>query len=152
MSELGNLDANGVGRYDDPHNTVGLSFAQLLNLALKSVSDALTTLKNLIKAGDSGWITVSAFSNSWGHGSVDVAYRKLNGVVYLRGVISGGSSGAAFTLPAGYRPGESSTWDVRATGDTSSVPRRVIIGTNGVLQAISGTTPSLAAITFIADN
>lgn len=40
MTDLGNLDANFIGRFDDPHNTIGLSFAALLNLALESVSDA----------------------------------------------------------------------------------------------------------------
>jgi hypothetical protein len=39
---LGNLDANGIGRYDNPHNTIGLSFAGLLNQGLNSVSGALT--------------------------------------------------------------------------------------------------------------
>jgi hypothetical protein len=38
---LGNLDANGIGRYDNPHNTVGLSFAGLLNQGLAAVSAGL---------------------------------------------------------------------------------------------------------------
>jgi hypothetical protein len=34
-----------------------------------------------------------------------VAYRKLNGVVFLRGNVSGGTGEtAAFTLPTGFRP------------------------------------------------
>jgi len=53
--------------------------------------------------GDSGWITVSSFTNSYT--GTNVAYRKINNVVYLRGNVSAGSAGySAFNLPEGYRP------------------------------------------------
>jgi hypothetical protein len=53
--------------------------------------------------GDTGWIAVTSFAN--GYSGNSVAYRKMNGVVYLRGNISGGTADtAAFTLPTGYRP------------------------------------------------
>jgi hypothetical protein len=39
---LQNLDTNGIGRYDNPHNTVGLSFSQLLNQGLESVSAGIS--------------------------------------------------------------------------------------------------------------
>lgn len=44
---LTNLDANGIGRYDNPHNTVGLSFAGLLNAGLTSVSNGVRNLLNV---------------------------------------------------------------------------------------------------------
>jgi hypothetical protein len=53
--------------------------------------------------GDSGWISVTSFNNSFS--GTGVAYRKINNIVYLRGRVSGGTAGAgAFVLPDGYRP------------------------------------------------
>lgn len=67
-----------------------------------SLTDSgLVTASNL---GDTGWTTVSSFSNGFTAPST-VAYRRINGVVYLRGNLSGGTANtSAFTLPAGYRP------------------------------------------------
>jgi hypothetical protein len=54
---------------------------------------------------DSGWIEVSSLSNSFVSGGITPSYRKLNGVVYLRGNLNNGTGAAtAFTLPSGYRP------------------------------------------------
>ncbi len=53
--------------------------------------------------GDTGWISVTSFNS--GFSGVSVAYRRINGVVYLRGRVSGGTAGSgAFVLPAGFRP------------------------------------------------
>jgi hypothetical protein len=52
---------------------------------------------------DSGWVSVTSFDNSFVGNNV--AYRKLNGVVFLRGNVSAGTGETvAFTLPVGYRP------------------------------------------------
>lgn len=70
---------------------------------LGSVSDGnkIATMSSI--PTDSGWITVSSFTNSFS--GTSVAYRKINNVVYLRGHISGGTpASAAFTLPTGFRP------------------------------------------------
>ena len=54
--------------------------------------------------GDTGWISISSFQNSYSGGG-SPAYRKINNVVYLRGRVSGGTSNTtAFNLPANYRP------------------------------------------------
>ena len=54
--------------------------------------------------GDTGWISISSFQNSYSGGG-SPAYRKINNVVYLRGRVSGGTSNAtAFNLPENYRP------------------------------------------------
>jgi hypothetical protein len=68
-----------------------------------SVTDAgVVTSANL---GDTGWTTVDSFSNGFGSGGNTPGYRRLNGVVYLRGNISGGTANqTAFTLPTGHRP------------------------------------------------
>lgn len=54
---------------------------------------------------DSGWVGVTNLSNSYVAGSVTPGYRKLNGVVYMRGNFHEGTAGeAAFVLPEGFRP------------------------------------------------
>jgi hypothetical protein len=58
-------------------------------------------------AQDSGWVTVSVFSNSWAYYSANngVAYRRIGNIVKLTGVVQSGASNAtAFTLPTGFRP------------------------------------------------
>jgi len=71
-------------------------------------------------------IAVSAFANSWGNfggGFADAAYqRHPDGLVVLRGFITGGTIGAAaFTLPGGYRIANglgSRSFAVTGGGDT----------------------------------
>jgi hypothetical protein len=66
------------------------------NLSISGTYNGLTL-------GDTGWISVTSFNNSFSGASV--AYRKINNVVHLRGRISGGTAGqGAFVLPVGYRP------------------------------------------------
>jgi len=53
--------------------------------------------------GDTGWISVTSFNS--GFSGQDVAYRRINQVVYLRGRLNGGTGGSgAFVLPSGFRP------------------------------------------------
>ena len=54
--------------------------------------------------GDTGWQSVSSFSNGF-TAPTAVAYRKINNVVYMRGNLNNGTGNAtAFTLPVEYRP------------------------------------------------
>ena len=56
---------------------------------------------------DTGWINVSTFGSSWASfgPSWTPRFRKLNGVVYLNGLLSGTISNITlFTLPEGFRP------------------------------------------------
>lgn len=59
---------------------------------------------------DTGWTTVSSLGAGWSNqnpaGYTSLAYRKLNGIVYLRGLITtaGSRNTLIFTLPAGFRP------------------------------------------------
>lgn len=66
-----------------------------------SLTDSgVVTSSNL---GDTGWISVTSFTN--GFSGTSVAYRRLNNVVYLRGRVTGGTANqGAFVLPDGYRP------------------------------------------------
>jgi hypothetical protein len=79
-----------------------------------SIADSgIVTSSNL---GDSGWITVSSFSNGFTAPST-VAYRRLNNVVYLRGNLTGGTANTtAFTLPEGYRPVAGAVFAVQQYG------------------------------------
>jgi len=80
--------------------------------------------------GDTGWITITSFANNFS-GS-NVAYRRINNVVYLRGRISGGtaSTGAIF-LPEGFRPSVEGVHVVQKYGTADM--SYVTIGTDGVV-------------------
>ena len=81
--------------------------------------------------GDTGWTAVSTFANSFS-AVAEVAYRRINNVVYLRGNVTGGTAGTgAFTLPAGYRPSLSTVIPVQQFG-TANVSY-VTVGTDGVV-------------------
>jgi hypothetical protein len=65
---------------------------------------------------DSGWITTT-LSNSFVSGGTTPGYRLLNGVVYLRGNLDGGTGAStAFTLPSGYRPAQGTVISVQKFG------------------------------------
>ena len=75
----------------------------------------------IVDSGDSGWINVTVFTNSWlSYGAgYEPGYRKINGIVYLRGILKSGVIGSeAFTLPAGFRPG--ATWYNATQGNNGS--------------------------------
>lgn len=100
---------------------------------LQDVFDALST-----GAGQQAqyvpWIDVSVFTNGWtslGGAYAPVGYYKdAAGIVRLRGAIQTGTlTAAAFTLPAGYRPGFQHE---QATGG-SAADNKVSISTAGVL-------------------
>lgn len=55
--------------------------------------------------GDTGWNTPS-LSNSWvvfGTPFDSPQYRRLNGIVYVKGMAKSGTLSTVFTLPAGYQ-------------------------------------------------
>jgi Siphovirus ReqiPepy6 Gp37-like protein len=98
-------------------------------------------IANLEKNGASAstaWIAVTSFSNSW-TATTPVFYRKLNGVIYLRGALTGGTTGTAFTLPAGFTPVGGGSFVV-ANG-SSTTP--ITITSAGAVQLVAATTPTL---------
>lgn len=137
---------DGVYQYGESDPT-GPLFSDFLNLAGASIRTRL----NSGKVGDTGWINL-ALLNSWvTSGGLTPGYRKLNGVVYLRGRISGGS-GTPFTLPAGYRPGQDTRVNL-ADGSTGIANSACVITTAGAATVTSSTAPNLGGFTpFIADN
>jgi hypothetical protein len=78
---------------------------------------------------DSGWISAGTLSNGFTAGGLAPAYRKLNGVVYLRGNVTGGTAGTtAFTLPAGYIPTQTQAFAVQQYGSTGDAYLTVTSG------------------------
>lgn len=134
----------------------------------------ITTLES--KVTDSGWIAPT-MTNSWvnyGGNYTTLAYRKINGVVHLRGLIKDGTINAAIcTLPAGYRPSgqtvfmqtgsqinETTGAASAGTAHTHSVPinngpYRVDVQSTGVVSVASTTAAntwvSMSGICFPAD-
>ena len=98
----------------------------------------LNNLERNSALASTAWIQVGTFQNSWS-ASTTVYYRKLNGVVYLRGIIAGGSTGTAFILPSGFRPITNSAFSV-VSGATQTT---VTVSAAGLVAATSGTTPIL---------
>lgn len=123
---------------------------------------------SVVAGGDTGWLT-PAFAATWsnlGGAWPPLGYRKLNGVVYLRGMVKttadlpAGNLGAhanrvIFTLPVGYRPANS--MHVPATNSTNNFAR-INVESDGqvALNWSVGDQPangwwSLDGMSFIAD-
>lgn len=93
---------------------------------------------------DSGWIT-PVLQNSWSqyNGWEPVSYRKINGIVYLRGLLAVGSrtNGAViFNLPVGFRPSSNSHTPV--LGSDGVANQRVNIMADGNVQVNTISTGS----------
>ena len=112
---------------------------------------------------DTDWITVSSFSNSFTSAAApeNVAYRKLGKVVRLGGGLlrasgTGSSLLAAFTLPAGFRPGKTVT--IMTIPDSLAAFAAIRVTPAGVVavwyNAAISTSPGIAlgGVSFIADN
>lgn len=75
--------------------------------AISDVTGLQTALDGKQTNSDSGWIS-AAYGSPWadyGGGFGGFQYRRLNGVLYIRGTIKGGTAGTTITtLPTGFRP------------------------------------------------
>lgn len=96
--------------------------------------------------GDTGWAAAS-LQNLWvnfGGGLADAAYRRIGGIVYLRGTIKDGSltnGTLLFTLPAGFRP--ASTLRFMLLSNTANAVAH--LSSAGAL-TFSGAAPSNASV------
>jgi hypothetical protein len=98
---------------------------------------------------DSGWITISSFSNSWAAGSIAPAYRKVGNRVQMRGRVSLGTANAtAFALPSGYRP--LTNQSLCAISSTGSI-NQVSIDTSGNVGPLLSVITSLDGLSFYVD-
>lgn len=105
--------------------------------------------------GDSGWVDMFASGLTGYTASTggNVAYRRLNDVVYLRGRVSRtGGSNNMFQLPGGFRPGNAvNIWQSVGGGGAT---QRLQVANTGVISWIDGGTfsdMSLAMVSFIAE-
>lgn len=105
---------------------------------------------------DTGWITPTLL-NGWipfGGSYRGPAYRRLGGVVYIKGLIKGGTAAPGtviFTLPSGFRP---STYDVYATWGNGGGNALEISPTGNVVVgdiAATNLRQSLTIAPFIAE-
>lgn len=106
-------------------------------------------------APDTGWITPTLL-NGWTEAAYGpVRYRRLNGIVYLRGILlSGTVTTPAFALPVGFRSANEmrvANWGGASPGNMCGV---FIDSSRNVTPywRSGGTEVSLDGITFPADN
>lgn len=100
-------------------------------------------------ASDVPWIAPSMV-NSWVNyaGAYELAgYKRVNGVVYLKGLVKDGTYGGAtiFTLPAGYRPTKDKIFGCPASGGVL----RVDVTSAGAVYA-NGTTAGAPTNAFVS--
>lgn len=110
--------------------------------------------RNSEQGGDTGWITPT-LTGGWEHfdgSGAPAQYRRKGGVVYLRGLLRGGSGGAtAFQLPPGFRGAwlrGNSHWPVVNT-DGYGFCR--VWSDGQVAPAAPGTYVDIGSISFIAE-
>ena len=89
-----------------------------------------TYLRGVVPPDDTGWINDTPSAN-WTVTS-QVQHRRLNGVVWLRGIISRTTGGdGIITLPAGFRPiGQN---PVIPVATTSATPMKVTVNASGLV-------------------
>lgn len=96
---------------------------------------------------DTGWLS-PAFVNGWVDFGVPWSpcqYRKLNGIVYMRGLAKSGTLNTTlFTLPAGYRPGAVNSLFGSPAGDAFSELRVLTTGDVAQSGATSNAWQSIA--------
>lgn len=150
----------------------GTTVAAVRSLVPVAVGDVVEVVFDgarplIVGAVDSGWHVVGdagepAFTNSWTHlsSSYEVQFRKVNGIVYLGGLIAGGTDGTfGFTLPAGYRIESGRSERIFVTrmrrGDGVEQTGDVRIATSGGVKIVANTATttwmSLDGISFPAD-
>lgn len=96
---------------------------------------------------DTGWIEPTLI-NSWTQsGAVTVGYRRVGETVNMRGRVTGGTTGAAFVLPEGFRPDQRGFYGV-LTGASGSTITVVTLQASGNVEAVSGALPNFDAISF----
>ena len=93
---------------------------------------------------DTTWTAPASLSNSWvnyGTPYANVGYRKVGGVVFIRGCVKTGTPPSTlFTLPAGYRPSSQRMISVVCADDASNGSGRVDVKTDGSVDIAEGSS------------
>jgi hypothetical protein len=93
-------------RYSSPQTATLQGGVQYNWITIQSISTFMDT------RADTGWI-IATLTNNWqNYPGYTVKYRKIGGIVYTQGVLNvaggqGVTTTSAFTLPVGFRPGQS---------------------------------------------
>lgn len=145
-----------------------------IKIALRN-ADGNDSIEWCTGESDTGW-QAPTLTNSWvnfGSGYATAAYRKINGMVQLRGLVTDGTTAASmFTLPAGFRPaaqlicvgtaskafqtsgGASAGTAHTHNADHDEIGVRIDVNTDGTVVPVSdagSTWISLSSINFIAE-
>lgn len=103
-------------------------------------------------SSDTGWLA-PVFTNGWTSYAAPfgpVGYRKLNGVVFLRGLAQTGTLNTAiFTLPVGYRP----TLNLRIPAIAADAFAQTAINATGEVVQLTASSNTWHSVmcSFIAD-
>lgn len=140
-------DGNGIVFLEE---TDSISpFHTLINGLQQGTSDAIGSLKSDLDnvTQDTGWIDLT-LTNGWTESSSNFTpqYRMRNGIVALRGRVTGGTPSASIAaLPAAIQPDRNTDFVVREGGSNNSVV--LIVGSTGSLTASStATSPNLNVV------
>lgn len=87
----------------DSNITGVLPIAQVPVVASGTVASTGVVRGDDVRVSDTGWTNVTLV-NGWSGGGSTPRYRRVGRVVYIEGMVSGGTSNTIFTLPAGFRP------------------------------------------------
>jgi len=145
-------------------NSPGVLYDQKLAWAWVRSTDTTVALFDLRKLtaetrvavleADTDWITPTLLNGWTAAGGYKVGYRKLRGVVYSRGQVTGGTGQSIFILPSGFRLAETMRLFVRSAS-SASVSIGMQVFPDGTVQAdgaYSGISPNVAGIPpFIAE-
>lgn len=105
----------------------------------------------VVPGDDTGWITPTLL-NSWsnlGSGYVAARYRRLNGIVYVQGTVTGGTvtSGTnILNLPAGFRSSATMQFPVATT--SASGAARIEMAADGNIKTSTGVSASALSFQF----
>ena len=107
-----------------------------------------TTLRGVVPPDDTGWIT-PVLGSGWTVASGDTPqYRRLNGIVYMRGrASSSGSTAIIFTLPVGFQQSAAGIIFLAEVGGATM--RCQVIGSS-VRQVTTATATSLSLGSFLS--
>jgi len=116
--------------------------APLESVFASMATSVQTALNSKASTTDTGWI-VPTLNAGWTNSDM-IAYRRLNGVVYIRGSgASIGATAAAFALPVGFRPDVNRSFFLDSVG---SPVRSAITASSGNVGPVAAA--SLASLSF----
>lgn len=135
---------DGIWKYGESDST-GPLFSDFLN----KVGDSIRTRLNAagIDTAATSWVNPT-LSGTWVvNASLTVSYRKVNGIVYCRGQVTGGAIGSTiFQLPAGFRPAQTHKSATTNTDGTSAY--RLQVTTAGDVSVNNGGTTATPVVQF----